>query len=81
MNRLDGRVALVTGAASGIGEAMVELLAEAGVPTVAVARRKDRLDALAARFPQVVDVMVADLESEKGAGTRVRVALPVRRQA
>ncbi|HUC32677.1 MAG TPA: SDR family oxidoreductase [Ilumatobacteraceae bacterium] len=58
--------ALVTGASSGIGAAMVELLAEAGVPTVAIARRKDRLDALAARHPKLVEVMVADLETDKG---------------
>jgi short-subunit dehydrogenase len=57
--------ALVTGASSGIGEALVELLAEAGVPTVAVARRKDRLDALADRYDNVT-VMVADLETQQG---------------
>jgi len=57
--------ALVTGASSGIGEAMVELLAEAGVPTVVVARRRDRLDDLAARFAQV-EVLAGDLTTKKG---------------
>jgi uncharacterized protein len=57
--------ALVTGASSGIGEAMVELLAEAGIATVVVARRKDRLQELADRF-QHIEVLVADLTTKKG---------------
>jgi short-subunit dehydrogenase len=57
--------ALVTGASSGIGESMVELLAEAGIPVVVVARRKDRLDELAARFDDV-EVLSADLGTKKG---------------
>ena len=60
------RTALVTGGSSGIGAAIVELLAGAGVTTVAVARRGDRLDALAARFPDLVEPLVADLESADG---------------
>ncbi|GIL48537.1 hypothetical protein Vafri_5038, partial [Volvox africanus] len=41
-----GRVALVTGASSGIGWATCEALASAGVRVVAVARRKNRLEEL-----------------------------------
>ncbi|KAG2499561.1 hypothetical protein HYH03_002506 [Edaphochlamys debaryana] len=41
-----GRVALVTGASSGIGWATCEALALAGMRVVAVARRKDRLEEL-----------------------------------
>ncbi len=54
--------ALVTGASSGIGEAMVELLAAQDIPTVVVARRRDRLDELAARH-SCVTVLAADLTS------------------
>jgi NADP-dependent 3-hydroxy acid dehydrogenase YdfG len=70
--RLDGRVAIVTGASAGIGEASALALAEAGASVVVTARRKDRLEALAERIrdaggtalPYVGDV--ASLEDVQG---------------
>ncbi len=57
--------ALITGASSGIGEAMVHLLGGAGIPQVIVARRADLLETLAATYSNV-EVLAADLSTAKG---------------
>jgi NADP-dependent 3-hydroxy acid dehydrogenase YdfG len=50
MAKLDGKVAVVTGASSGIGEATAEALAAEGAAVVVAARREDRLADLVARM-------------------------------
>ena len=57
--------ALVTGASSGIGQEIAVQLGMSGVSLVVVARRADRLEALAARFKNV-EVIVADLSTTDG---------------
>ena len=47
MMKLNGRSVVVTGASSGMGKAIVERFVREGANVVAVARRKERLEALA----------------------------------
>ncbi|MFE4652408.1 SDR family oxidoreductase [Streptomyces sp. NPDC056707] len=61
---LTGRVAVVTGASSGIGETSAEHLAELGAAVVVLARRAARLDDLVVRI-------------QKAGGTAVAIAVDV----
>lgn len=79
---LEGKRILLTGASSGIGEAAAELLAREGATVAVVARRRELLDALAARITasggtalsmpcdvsdmDAVDALVADVETRLG---------------
>lgn len=68
--KLKDRVALVTGASSGIGEATALALAEAGAKVAITARRADRLEALAGKIRELgaeCQVIVADLMIEADA--------------
>ena len=49
--RLDGRVAVVTGASSGLGVRFAQVLHAVGAKVVIAARRADRLEALAKELP------------------------------
>ena len=54
--RLDGKIALVTGASSGIGAQTVKLFSSLGAKVIAAARREDRLQDLANQYPDVMAV-------------------------
>jgi NADP-dependent 3-hydroxy acid dehydrogenase YdfG len=53
---LDGEIAIVTGASAGIGRATARVLADAGADVALAARRRERLEALAADLRESHDV-------------------------
>lgn len=61
--RLDGRVAIVTGASSGLGHRFARVLDSAGARVALVARRRERLDDLAALLSDAF-VVPCDLSSD-----------------
>ena len=68
--------ALVTGASSGIGEAMARALGAAGIPVVVVARRAEKLEEVAASSAGT-EVLVADLSTADGvAAVAARIVDP-----
>jgi uncharacterized protein len=61
------KLALVTGASSGIGRATAQRLADDGYDLVVTGRRRDRLEELAATLTSVkVEPMIADLSTDEG---------------
>lgn len=62
-------VALITGASSGIGWQMAQQLAQMGHDLILVARRKDRLEKLAAALPVKTTVIPLDLSQPDAGNT------------
>lgn len=61
MQDLTGKIAVITGASSGIGEAAARLLVQEGVHVVLAARRRERLDSLAAELSNAASVIETDV--------------------
>ena len=75
--RLDGRVAVVTGASSGLGDQFARTLHAAGAHVVVAARRADRLEQLAADLGDRVTAVATDLSSASDREALVAAALEV----
>jgi len=67
---IEGKVVVITGASSGLGESTARHLAKLGATVVLGARRKDRLDAI-----------VKDIEAAGGKALAVAVDVTKRAQA
>ena len=71
------KVAVVTGASRGLGEAIAQTLASDGAKLVLVARSKDKMEALAATLPNDPIVIEADLAQEDSASILAQAILSV----
>jgi clavulanate-9-aldehyde reductase len=71
---LEGRVAAVTGASSGIGEATARALSAAGAAVALGARRTDRLEALAESLDGPTLVRAVDVSDEEQARGFIQAA-------
>lgn len=64
MKRLEGKVAVITGASSGIGRETAAVFAEEGAKIVAVGRDADRLESLKAELAPLTEVVTVVAEAK-----------------
>jgi NADP-dependent 3-hydroxy acid dehydrogenase YdfG len=77
-NQLNGTVCVITGASSGIGQAAARKVAAEGAAVTLVARREDRLDALASEIKRAggrAQVIKADITSADASAEAVAAAV------
>lgn len=78
MGRLQGKVALITGAGSGVGRAAMRIFAKEGAKVVGVSRTQSALDGALSEVKAIGGegtVIAADLSTEAGAETAMRKTL------
>lgn len=70
MSNIQGKVVVILGASSGIGEATTKKLAEEGSKLVIAARREDRLKALVEALPDAeISYAVADVTKKRSSSS------------
>src|ERR1700758_230484 len=70
-----GKVALVTGASSGLGQHFAEVLAAAGAKVIIAARRIDRLQALASKLREAAGGGALPVEMDVTSVSSIRKAI------
>ena len=73
--RLDGQVAIVTGASSGLGDRFARVLVAAGATVIAGARRIDRLESLAEELGEHLVPVACDVTDESSTAALVATAI------
>src|SRR3954451_1735962 len=71
---LDGRVIVITGASSGLGEQIARAVSRAGGVPVLAARRKERLDVLRGEIPRA-DAVACDVTDEEDRQRLIRTVV------
>ena len=69
MGNIEGKIALITGASSGIGEKTVRAMYEAGVRVICSARRAKRLEKLVVELGEGAIALELDVTSARSIGT------------
>jgi 3-oxoacyl-[acyl-carrier protein] reductase len=75
MARFAGKVAIVTGASTGLGPVMAKMLADEGARVVLAARRRDLVEAAAAEIGQAAIAVRADVTREEDVEAMVEAAM------
>jgi 3-oxoacyl-[acyl-carrier protein] reductase len=75
MGRFEGKVAIVTGASSGLGPILSKMLADEGAKVVMAARRVELVEAAAAAIGEAAVGLRADVTSEADVAAMVDVAM------
>jgi NAD(P)-dependent dehydrogenase (short-subunit alcohol dehydrogenase family) len=75
MKRFDGRVAIVTGASSGLGPVMAKMLADEGARVVLAARRAERVEEVAHSIGDAAVALRADVTDEADVARMVDAAM------
>ncbi|MDE8652362.1 SDR family NAD(P)-dependent oxidoreductase [Novosphingobium album (ex Liu et al. 2023)] len=75
MNRFAGKVAIITGASSGLGPVMARMMAAEGAKLVLAARRKDLVEEAAAAIGDAAVAVQADVTDEADVAAMVEAAM------